>query len=36
MLQAPTIEELWGVFDQIAERYGSMDPEDLVEEDLNS
>ena len=36
MLQAPTIEELWDVFDQIAERYGSMDPEDLVEEDLNS
>ena len=36
MLQAPTSEELWGVFDQIAERYGSMDPEDLVEEDLNS
>jgi len=35
MLQAPTIEELWGVFDQIAERYGSMDPEDLVEEELN-
>ena len=24
MLQAPNIEELWGVFDQIAERYGSM------------
>ena len=36
MLQAPNIETLWGVFDQIAERYGSMDPEDLVEEDLNS
>ena len=36
MLQAPNIEVLWGVFDQIAERYGSMDPEDLVEEDLSS
>lgn len=32
MLQAPNIETLWGVFDQIAERYGSMDPEDRVEE----
>ena len=32
MLQAPTIEVLWGVFDQIVERYGSMDPNDRVEE----
>lgn len=32
MLQAPTIEELWGVFDQIVERYGSMDPNDRVDE----
>ena len=32
MLQAPNIEELWGVFDQIAERYGSMDPNDRMEE----
>ena len=32
MLQAPNIETLWGVFDQIAERYGSMDPNDRMEE----
>lgn len=32
MLQAPNIETLWGVFDQIAERYGSMDPNDREEE----
>lgn len=32
MLQAPNIEELWDVFDQIAERYGSMDPNDRMEE----
>ena len=32
MLQAPTIEELWDVFDQIVERYGSMDPNDRVDE----
>lgn len=32
MLQAPTIEVLWGVFDQIVERYGSMDPNDREEE----
>ena len=32
MLQAPNIEALWDVFDQIAERYGSMDLNDRVEE----
>ena len=32
MLQAPTIEVLWGVFDQIVERYGSMDPNYREEE----
>lgn len=32
MLQAPNIEALWGVFDQIVERYGSMDLNDREEE----
>ncbi|HJA15990.1 MAG TPA: tRNA dihydrouridine synthase DusB [Candidatus Butyricimonas faecavium] len=32
MLQAPNIEALWDVFDQIAERYGSMDLNDREEE----
>ncbi len=36
MLQAPTIQELWSVFDQIAERYGSINFEDRVEEELNN
>ena len=33
MLQAPNIQELWDVFDRIAERYGSMDSNDRREED---
>ena len=32
MLQAPNIAALWDVFDQIAERYGSMDLNDREEE----
>ena len=36
MLLAPTIQELWSVFDQIAERYGSINYEDRVEEELNN
>ena len=31
MLQAPNIRELWEVFDQIAERYGSITPSEYVE-----